>query len=227
MTTLPNSSLQCVDIDAFRIVQIYLTKTNSVFHTFLYLKKGNSKSLSRAFKSTFLKQKSPRNSPQKAMTSKPYVNSQILPGSFPFTWAPFHPTLKVNLFLMRLNLSITFLFRFSKLVQYFACQRFGHFSLYCGYASRCVKNVGPHLVIDCIKPRDVIPKCVNCNGDHTANYDKCLSILLETGNRHPVRPNTAKPLSNLAFSHLSNKFTPISNQPSLSSSHPSKPLPLP
>lgn len=43
--------------------------------------------------------------------------------------------------------------------------------------------------------------------------------------RHPVRPNTAKPSSNSAFSNHPNKFTSSSKQSSSSLSYPPKSLP--
>lgn len=54
------------------------------------------------------------------------------------------------------------------------CQRFGHTKSYCHLGPRCVKCTQPHLTNDCprtAKDNDV--KCVNCKGDHPANYRGC------------------------------------------------------
>lgn len=105
-----------------------------------------------------------------------------------------------------------------KSAQCFACQHFGHSSLYCGYASRCIKCSGPHLAKDCFEPHEAILKCASWNGDHTSNYDKCPFILLERETRRPIRPNTSNLPSNSSFLRLPNKSAFNSNRTS-SSSH--------
>jgi hypothetical protein len=60
--------------------------------------------------------------------------------------------------------------------QCFKCQRFGHSSINCGHAARCVKCSEEHLANECPRERNsstVQPKCCNCKGEHTANYGGC------------------------------------------------------
>lgn len=73
--------------------------------------------------------------------------------------------------------------------QCFACHRFGHFSLHCGYAPRCVKCTGPHLAKDCSKAKETDSKCTNCEGV------QCPALLREKTIRQPNRPNTYTPLN--------------------------------
>lgn len=54
------------------------------------------------------------------------------------------------------------------------CQKFGHTKKYCHLSPRCVKCTNDHLTSECprnIKDNNV--KCVNCHGDHPANYKGC------------------------------------------------------
>lgn len=81
-------------------------------------------------------------------------------------------------------------YRSNSPAQCFSCQRFGHSSLHCGYAPRCVKCAGPHQAKECTKTKEMAPKCVNCEGDHTANYSKCPALIREKISRRPDRPNT-------------------------------------
>lgn len=55
------------------------------------------------------------------------------------------------------------------------CQEYGHTKNYCRKTTKCVKCAGIHLTKDCErKSRDNNVKCVNCNGDHPANYRGCI-----------------------------------------------------
>lgn len=55
------------------------------------------------------------------------------------------------------------------------CQAYGHTKTYCRKTFRCVKCAGQHETRECTrKTRDNKVKCVNCNGDHPANYRGCL-----------------------------------------------------
>lgn len=56
------------------------------------------------------------------------------------------------------------------------CQRKGHTKNYCHLTPRCVKctEQPPHATKDCKKKDKVKPaKCVNCDGEHPANYRGC------------------------------------------------------
>lgn len=53
------------------------------------------------------------------------------------------------------------------------CQRFGHAASNCGLEYRCVKCIHRHAPGDCPLEDDKPATCVNCNGNHPANYKKC------------------------------------------------------
>jgi len=53
------------------------------------------------------------------------------------------------------------------------CQQFGHTKNYCRRPFACVKCAGTHPSTECKKDKNADPKCVNCEGRHTANYRGC------------------------------------------------------
>lgn len=54
------------------------------------------------------------------------------------------------------------------------CQRYFHTAGSCHYHYRCVKCTDNHPIGQCTKNKAMPPKCVNCNGNHTANnYNEC------------------------------------------------------
>lgn len=54
------------------------------------------------------------------------------------------------------------------------CQDFGHAAINCFRKYRCVKCVQEHPHGECTKhPTDNEVACVNCNGNHPANYRGC------------------------------------------------------
>lgn len=53
------------------------------------------------------------------------------------------------------------------------CQGIGHSQNYCHRSPRCVKCGGNHKSQDCTKPKETKRHCVNCMGEHTANYRGC------------------------------------------------------
>lgn len=62
-----------------------------------------------------------------------------------------------------------------EVIQCLNCQRFGHSRNYCYRTPRCVKCAGEHLTKNCErKERNKNVKCVNCQGNHPANYRGCL-----------------------------------------------------
>jgi len=63
--------------------------------------------------------------------------------------------------------------------QCFNCQYFGHSSNFCRRPSKCVKCDQQHASKDCTKPASSPPKCVNCGGDHPANFTGCPQYLLQ------------------------------------------------
>ena len=62
---------------------------------------------------------------------------------------------------------------FSKCIQCFRCQNFGHKVEFCNQKDRCVKCDGKHNTRACAKPAGTPPKCTNCGGEHPANYRGC------------------------------------------------------
>lgn len=53
------------------------------------------------------------------------------------------------------------------------CQGFNHTQRYCSRDPRCVKCSGKHITQTCTIGKDVPAKCINCTGQHPANYRGC------------------------------------------------------
>ncbi|KAI5729135.1 hypothetical protein M8J77_005311 [Diaphorina citri] len=63
----------------------------------------------------------------------------------------------------------------SKLVpQCKRCQEYGHTKNHCNKKPRCVKCAQGHLTVQCVKTKEMRPKCANCGEDHPANYRGCV-----------------------------------------------------
>uniref|UniRef100_A0A1B0GJF1 Putative nucleic-acid-binding protein from transposon x-element n=1 Tax=Lutzomyia longipalpis TaxID=7200 RepID=A0A1B0GJF1_LUTLO len=61
-----------------------------------------------------------------------------------------------------------------EVIQCKRCQRFGHSKSYCNRSPRCVKCDQEHNSSECPrKVRDDCVKCINCGGNHPANYRGC------------------------------------------------------
>lgn len=63
-----------------------------------------------------------------------------------------------------------------RLTQCFRCQLFGHTASNCGRDYRCVKCLDNHQPGECnrqSKNQEGTPRCVNCQGEHTANSHVC------------------------------------------------------
>ncbi|CAI6342967.1 unnamed protein product [Macrosiphum euphorbiae] len=205
MTTIPENSLeaklfgpesikiQCHDIELFRIVQKYLTTTGTAFHTFSLpeektLKiviKGLLREISETevlnelvqlgFTATNVRQfgKNDQKLPIHMVVLK---NSPENKGIFNLR-SMFYMAVKIERY------------KSNTPAQCYNCQKFGHSSVHCGSAPRCVKCAGNHKAKDCTKPSDEKPKCTNCEGEHTANYRKCPAFSQETEKRRPVNRN--------------------------------------
>lgn len=68
------------------------------------------------------------------------------------------------------------------------CQQYGHASNNCNRQFKCLKCAEPHQTSDCIKNKEEPAKCINCQGDHTANFSGCPAKLkyLERTKKTPV-----------------------------------------
>lgn len=53
------------------------------------------------------------------------------------------------------------------------CQGFNHTQKYCGREPRCVKCLGKHITQACSRNKNIAAECVNCKGEHPANYRGC------------------------------------------------------
>lgn len=53
------------------------------------------------------------------------------------------------------------------------CQGFNHTKSYCQREARCVKCAGKHDTENCEMPKSIVPKCINCKGNHPASYRGC------------------------------------------------------
>ena len=59
------------------------------------------------------------------------------------------------------------------------CQRFGHSASVCKAKPKCVACAGPHKLQECpskTKGENIISKCANCGGGHSANYGGCAEV---------------------------------------------------
>jgi hypothetical protein len=110
-------------------------------------------------------------------------------------------------------------------VQCHRCQRWGHTSNNCGFPYRCVKCCESHEVGKCQKKaHEGTPKCVNCNGEHSANHRGCDAFksfvknqerkATKASSRNLNQPNQAR-LNQPAQARLNaNSFPPLSSGPS-------------
>lgn len=76
------------------------------------------------------------------------------------------------------------------------CQRYGHTKNYCRLTPRCVKCTVNHHFSQCPKLKEEKPKCVNCEGEHTANYKGCIyfkKTCEKTGHIHRSAINYSRP----------------------------------
>jgi hypothetical protein len=74
--------------------------------------------------------------------------------------------------------------------QCFSCQKYRHSSAYCGLPAKCVKRKQAHQTQSCQKPPSEPPACVNCGGEHPANYTGCpiYKKVLESRTRKRLTP---------------------------------------
>ena len=68
--------------------------------------------------------------------------------------------------------------------QCFKCQGYGHYASNCHNNDRCVVCSANHNVKDCPVKGTVNRKCVNCGGNHTANYGGCVTMMHERKVQH-------------------------------------------
>ena len=202
VTTGTTIKILCADITMFQIVQKYFTKTNVEYYTLplpdermlKIIIKGlpvdiPDSEISEELIAMGYEVKAVR---QFANSYRKYsIHMVTLPSN------PDNKRIFNEKFICCVSVTVES-YRSNKPAQCFACQRFGHSSMHCGFAPRCVKCAGPHLAKDCVKPKETDPKCANCNGIHTANYTKCPTIIEEKENRRPKRPNTSPPQNSFA-----------------------------
>lgn len=80
-------------------------------------------------------------------------------------------------------------YKFKGTKQCYRCQKFNHSSDNCTLNPICLKCAGEHLTNTCtVTERDKI-KCINCQGNHTANYGGCP--------RNPKNFKTKKPVKTI------------------------------
>lgn len=78
------------------------------------------------------------------------------------------------------------------------CQSYLHTQSYCGKEPACVKCAGPHITSECKMNKTDAPRCVNCKGNHPANYRGCevakeLQRLRNNATKsHVVNPNRSQ-----------------------------------
>lgn len=80
-----------------------------------------------------------------------------------------------------------------KVTQCYNCQRWGHSSINCNLPSRCVKCTESHAKGACERKspdQEGSPKCVNCDGNHSANAKECPAFIQHINKlkSHPKKP---------------------------------------
>lgn len=163
-------------MDVFHIVQHYLTKINSYFHTLPLPEKRvlkvvikdlpNDKSESEISDKLILKDYNVKTTHQFTNFIRKFPIYMI---TLAFNQQNIQIFNESKLFYISIKVEP---FQSNKPAQFFACQRFGHSSNYCGYTPRCGKCSGPHLAKNCSKSRKVNPKCANCNVSQMSNFSK-------------------------------------------------------
>lgn len=99
------------------------------------------------------------------------------------------------------------------------CQRMGHTAGICQSKQRCVRCGESHSFEECNKKEQ--PKCLRCNGNHSAAYDGCIEI------------QKAKQIQNIRFTEkisyalAAKKFSESSKRPESTSNRPSDAHPSP
>ncbi|CAH1114814.1 unnamed protein product [Psylliodes chrysocephalus] len=84
----------------------------------------------------------------------------------------------------------------NKITQCYRCQQFGHSQANCHKQPNCVKCAGKHLTPNCRLPRNIKNdvKCINCCGNHTANFSQCPVYLEHLEKSDEMKnKNTKKP----------------------------------
>jgi Associated with zinc fingers len=207
MTTVPSGALQvkvfnsnsiklqCIDSELYRIVQKYLQKTNTEYHTVPFQSERALKVVIKGLLADITEKEvleeltnkgfSVRSVRQFGNATRKFPIHLIILDSNPSNKEIFNLT---DLFYIAIKVES---FASKNPAQCYSCQRFGHSSLHCGYPPRCVKCSGGHLAKDCSKNIEEPPTCANCNGSHTANFKNCPSLQQEKEARRPNRPNTA------------------------------------
>lgn len=101
------------------------------------------------------------------------------------------------------------------------CQRFGHSSSNCKLDRKCVKCNLSHEYGRCAKLITDKPICVNCGGEHTANYRRCVKYTEHlnyiTAKRGDQKNQTAPTTFSSSSGALKKGFSYASNFPNLSS----------
>lgn len=112
--------------------------------------------------------------------------------------------------------------------QCFRCQRFNHSSVLCRLPPRCLKCSLGHLTKNCTKPVTEPAKCCLCQGNHTANFQKCPQnpiqlkksknliskrpkTLTNPPTTNPVASTSVPPLSSNPVNSYNEDFPPINN----------------
>lgn len=103
------------------------------------------------------------------------------------------------------------------------CQRFGHSSFNCNHNHRCIKCTSNHGSEKCPKTPEEKPKCINCNGEHPANYRKCTNYInyvskfdkktKPKNNNTNTRPATVFRRPDISYSSMTQNITTFPSLP--------------
>lgn len=95
----------------------------------------------------------------------------------------------------------------SNIPQCHKCQNYGHTKNYCSVKPRCIKCKEDHQPNECRKRPTDPPVCVNCGGNHPANYRGCPHHIKLQNQRPPIRS------TNKTYLHSSTNATNTNQNP--------------
>jgi hypothetical protein len=83
----------------------------------------------------------------------------------------------------------------SQVTQCYKCLKFGHISVNCNRAQKCLICAGNHMVKDCVNDTT---KCSNCDKEHSANSKECefYKVSAKRREKAPIKKTPSVPPSN-------------------------------
>jgi hypothetical protein len=187
--------VQCIDMDTYRITQKHFNQHSIEFHSFTLSHDRTLKVVIKGLLSDISAEEV-----ADELKNLGYEPKYVRQFGTPLKKMPIHmvtlPSNHINKSIFNLH-SLFYMtvkvesYKSDNPAQCYACQRFGHSSLHCNQAPRCVKCAGPHQAKDCTKKMEEDPTCANCKGVHTANFKRCPTLLQLKADKRPIKPNSS------------------------------------